>query len=56
MGVAPAVLKTLQKHALSLAGSCWVQVFDYNLFATATAIFGHLMPDFKRHAKRDKSK
>lgn len=27
-------------------------MFDYNLFATATALFGHLMPDFKRHAKR----
>ena len=32
-----------------------VQVFDYNLFATAAAVFGHLMPDFKRHAKREKS-
>lgn len=31
------------------------QVFDYNLFATATALFGHLMPDFKRHAKRGKA-
>lgn len=33
-----------------------MKVFDYNLFATATALFGHMMPDFKRHSKRSKSK
>ena len=27
-----------------------MKVVDYNLMATATAAFGHLMPDFKRHA------
>ncbi|GAB4820016.1 hypothetical protein N2152v2_007062 [Parachlorella kessleri] len=32
-----------------------MKIFDYNLFATAAAVFGHLMPDFKRHAKREKS-
>ena len=24
-----------------------MKVFDYNLFATGTALFGHMMPDFK---------
>ena len=28
-----------------------MKVVDYNLMAAATAAFGHVMPDFRRHAK-----
>ncbi|KAL6769693.1 hypothetical protein ACKKBG_A32010 [Auxenochlorella protothecoides x Auxenochlorella symbiontica] len=28
-----------------------MKVLDYNLFSTLIAVFGHLMPDFKRHMK-----
>jgi short-subunit dehydrogenase len=30
-----------------------MKIVDYNLMATMTAAFGHLMPDFKRHVKKD---
>jgi hypothetical protein len=29
-----------------------LQLVDYNLMAYATALTGHLLPDFKRHAKK----
>lgn len=37
--------------ATALGFRLLMKVVDYNLMAAATAAFGHVMPDFRRHAK-----
>jgi hypothetical protein len=39
--------------ATALSFRILTKVIDYNLMAFATAVFGRMMPDFKRHIGQD---